>query len=180
MTDLVMGHLDAAGMRSLKTEILALYSEVYAGKLDDPFRTPDRFWERLDAYASRDGFAMVTGRIGDDLVGFALGYSLPVGSRWWAGLQGPRAGDEEFTREDGTRTFAFNELMVHPTWRSRGFGRALHDALLKPRTEQRATLLVRPDNEPARSSYLRWGWRLIGAVKPFPDSPTFDAMLRDL
>jgi GNAT superfamily N-acetyltransferase len=180
VTDLTIRHHDAAGMRAMREEILALYSEVYAGQLDDPFRTPERFWDRLDAYASRDGFAMVTGRVGDDLVGFALGYTLPKNSSWWTGLRGPNADDEEFTREDGTRTFALNELMVHPSWRGHGYGHALHDALLSPRTEQRATLLVRPDNEPARSAYVRWGYRMIGSIQPFSDSPTFHALVRPL
>ncbi|MCW6007828.1 GNAT family N-acetyltransferase [Micromonospora sp. CPCC 205371] len=167
-------------MRAMREEILALYTEVYAGQLADPFRTPERFWDRLDAYANRDGFAMVTGHADDDLVGFALGYTLPENSRWWTGLQGPHADDEEFTREDGNRTFAFNELMVHPSRRGHGFGHALHDALLRRRTEQRATLLVRPDNEPARSAYLRWGWRMIGTVKPFTDSPIFEVLVLPL
>jgi GNAT superfamily N-acetyltransferase len=177
VTDLTIRHHDAAGMRAMREEILALYSEVYAGQLDDPFRSPGRFWDRLDAYASRDGFAMVTGRVGDDLVGFALGYTLPKNSRWWTGLQGPHADDAEFTSEDGSRTFAFNELMVRPVWRGDGYGRALHDALLSARTEQRATLLVRPDNEPARSAYQRWGWLVAGKIQPFADSPLYEALV---
>jgi ribosomal protein S18 acetylase RimI-like enzyme len=180
VTDLTIRHHDAAGMRAMREEILALYSEVYAEQLDDPFRTPERFWDRLDAYASRAGFAMVTGHIDDDLVGFALGYTLPENSRWWTGLLGPHTDDADFTREDGTRTFAFNELMVYPGWRGHGFGHALHDALLGARGERRATLLVRPDNEPVRSAYLRWGWRVVGEIHPFADSPTFDALVRSL
>jgi ribosomal protein S18 acetylase RimI-like enzyme len=180
VTDLTIRHHDAAAMRAMREEILALYSEVYAGQLNDPFRTPERFWDRLDAYASRAGFAMVIGHVGDDLVGFALGYALPANSRWWTGLQGQHADDDEFTREDGRRTFALNELMVHPAWRGHGYGRALHDALLRARSERRATLLVRPDNEPARSAYVRWGWKHIGTVKPFADSPTFDALVQFL
>jgi ribosomal protein S18 acetylase RimI-like enzyme len=121
---------------------------------------------------------MVAGRVDGDLVGFAIGHPLPSGSQWWAQLRGPHRLDTDFLREDGHRTFALNELMVHPAWRGRGFGRDLHDALLVRRTEQRATLLVRQDNEPARSAYLRWGWEVIGKIRPSPDLPFFDALIR--
>lgn len=43
-------------------------------------------------------------------------------------------------------------------------------------SDQRATLLVRPDNEPARPAYLRWGWHTLGEIQPFPNSPRYDAL----
>ncbi|GAA1775447.1 hypothetical protein [Actinomadura chokoriensis] len=46
--------------------------------------------------------------------------------------------------------------------------------------EERATLLVREDNESAQRAYARWGWRKAGKVQPFPDSPHFDSMIIDL
>lgn len=180
MTPLAVEHLDAAGLRARRAEVLSLYRDVHAGRPDEPFRRPARFWERLDANAGRDGFGMVTGRVGAELVGFAAGHPLPPDSRWWEGLRGPYRHDAALLREDGRRTFALNELMVHPAWRGRGFGRALHDALLSARREWRATLLVRPDNEPARSAYLRWGWEVVGRIQPAPDLPVFDALLRRL
>jgi ribosomal protein S18 acetylase RimI-like enzyme len=178
MSQLVITRHDAAQLRQMRDEVLAVYQQVYAGQLGTPFRLPERFWERLEGYASRDGFGMVVGRVDGAMAGFALGYRLPAGSRWWEHLRGDHQGDDGFTTEDGSRTFAFNELMVSPDWRKHGFGRALHDALLADRPEPRATLFVRPDNEPARSAYPRWGWRLVGTVQPFPDSPVFDAMVR--
>lgn len=178
MTGVVIDLLDAAGMRAIRDEVLALYQEVYADRLHDPFSTPARFWERLDTYASRTGFSMVTGRANGELVGIALRYPLPPESRWWAHLRGPHQDDTDFLRENGQRTFAVNELMVHPAWRRHGIGRTLHNELLSHRAEERATLLVRPDNEPARSAYLRWGWEVIGTIQPFPDSPVFDALVR--
>lgn len=178
MTSVAIEHLDAASMRAIHDEILALYQHVYADRLNDPFSTPTRFWERLEAYASRIGFNMVTGRMNGELVGFALGYPLPSESQWWKHLRGPHQHDTDFLREDGRRTFAVNELMVHPAWRGRSIGRTLHHELLAHRPEERATLLVRPGNEPARSAYLRWGWEVIGTVQPFPDSPVFDSLIR--
>jgi len=127
MTGVAIEHLDASGLHALRDEILVLYRHVYPDRLEDPFSTPARFWERLEAYASRSGFSMVTSRASGALVGFALGYPLPSGSRWWTHLRGLHQHDTDFLREDGRRTFAVNELMVDPSRRGRGIGRALHD-----------------------------------------------------
>ena len=64
--------------------------------------------------------------------------------------------------------------------RRRGYARTLHDALLHNRPEQRATLLVIPDNTPAQAAYRSWGWTKLGELQPFPDAPVFDTMIRDL
>jgi hypothetical protein len=54
-----------------------------------------------------------------------------------------------------------------------------YDALLATRPEERATLLVRGDN-PARHLYLKWGWKHVGYVQPYPDSPRFESMTINL
>lgn len=176
--DLVVEHHDAANMRRRKDGLLAIYQEVYAERLSDPFFHPDRFWQRLEGYASRDGFRLVTGQVGDEMVGFTLGETLPEGSGWWQGFQGDI--DPDVLRETGTRTFAINELMVRPSWRRRGYAKILSTALLAGRTEKRATLLVREENTAAYTAYLSWGFRVIGQVQPFHDSPTYEAMVKDL
>lgn len=137
-----------------------------------------RYWELLQAYASRAGFGLVTGRLDDEMIGYALGYPLAAQSRWWEGMK--EEVDPALLTETGHRTFAINELMVRPGWRRRGYARALHDALLRNRPEQRATLLVRPDDTPAQAAYRSWGWTKLGELQPFPDAPVFDAMIRDL
>ncbi len=78
------------------------------------------------------------------------------------------------------RTFAINEIMVRPAWRRRGYARALHDALLYDRPEERAILLVLPDNTAAQAAYRSWGWYKLGELQPFEDSPVFDAMVWEL
>jgi ribosomal protein S18 acetylase RimI-like enzyme len=169
---------DAQRMHQLRAELLDVYADAYAHRLDQPFSTIPRFWERLEAYASRDGFSLVTGRVDRDLVAYALGYTLPAGSSWWRGLRGEP--DPELTEEDGARTFALTEMMVRQAYRRRGYARALHDALLSDRHERRATLLVRPDNDAARSAYRSWGWYNVGDLQPFDDAPVFEAMVREL
>lgn len=166
-------------LQPLRQDLLEVYSEVYEDKLDDPFFSVERFWERLQAYASRVGFSLVTGRIDDHtLIGYALGYTLPDGSGWWRGML--THVDPAILAENGLRTFALNEIMVRAQWRRRGYARALHDRLLHTRHEERATLLVEPDNMAARLAYESWGWRKIGELQPFSDAPVYDAMILDL
>ena len=55
-----------------------------------PFYSTERFVQRLDVYASRDGFALVVARgASGHPRGQAFGYPLPAGSRWWEGLTRP-------------------------------------------------------------------------------------------
>lgn len=171
--------LGAAGVYEHKDGLLEVYEDVYADDLDDPFFSTPRYWELLEAYAAREGFSLVLGWLDDNLVGYALGYPLPAGSKWWSGLLTPV--DPQLLGEDGVRTFAVNEIMVRARWRRRGIAHALHNALLlEGRPEGRATLLVLPDNEAAQTAYAKWGWHKLGELRPFADAPIFDAMILDL
>lgn len=158
--------------------LVGVYAEVYADKLGDPFFTVDRFLERFRGHTAREGYALVTCHLGDDLIGYAYGLPLQADTRWWQGLRADAPDD--MRRETGRRTFALNEIMVRAPWRRRGIARRLHDALLAGRSEERATLLVDPSNTPARTAYLRWGWTVLGSLQPFPDAPVYDAMTLDL
>jgi ribosomal protein S18 acetylase RimI-like enzyme len=178
MAELTIFHRDAAGMRAQKAILLDAYVEIYAAKLGDPFFVPERFWERLEAYASRDGFDLVVGYSGEVLVGYALGFRLPAKSAWWRGFHGDVSPD--VLTETGDRTFALTQIMVRPAWRRQGCARQLHDALVVGRPEERATLLVQAENVAARRAYAAWGWEQIGTVKPFEDSPTYDALVLPL
>jgi ribosomal protein S18 acetylase RimI-like enzyme len=178
--DLTITEHDGPAVKELTDAVIVpLYEATHADQLDNPFYSTERFVERLHAYASRDGFALALAR--DELgapVGQAFGYPLPPGSRWWDGLITDVP--DGFTTETGTRTFALTELMVHPDHQRQGIARALHDRLLRARPEQRATLLVRADNTAANIAYAHWGWDVAGRLRPFPDSPTYDALLLDL
>lgn len=173
--DLTIEYADSPGMRQRREDLLAVYAEIYANELSEPFFSVPRYWERLEAYASRAGFSLVLGWIDGELVGYALGYTLPPNAGWWRGLRGDIP--PEVVAEDGHRTFAINEIMVRAAWRRRGYARALHDALLRDRPEERATLLVEPDNVAARGAYLSWGWRKLSDLQPFVDAPVYEAML---
>ncbi|MFJ8577939.1 GNAT family N-acetyltransferase [Micromonospora sp. NPDC093277] len=159
-------------------KLVETYKEVYSAQLNDPFFSPERYWDRLVAYAGRDGFRAVVGDFDGALVGYALGYTLPAESPWWGGLLSNV--DARTLVETGDRTFALNEIMVRERWRRRGIARRLHDALIKQVTAERATLLVLPDNVAAQAAYRGWGWQKLGELQPFHDAPVYDAMILNL
>ena len=177
--DVRFQHHDAASANeALDGVIVPLYQASHQDLLSDPFFSAERFAERVRGYLRAPGFGLVVASIDGEPVGQAFGYALPPDARWWQGLTTPVP--EGFTDETGTRTFALNELMVVPDWQGKGIAHATHNELLSSRSEQRATLLVSEDNEPAQAAYARWGWRKIGKLQPFPDSPHFDAMIISL
>jgi GNAT superfamily N-acetyltransferase len=173
--DLVVTTFASADLETLRQVLLDVYEDVYAEHLNDPFFSSDRYWERLQGYASRDGFAIALGAVKAEPVGYALGYTLSSGSGWWRALKANV--DDAELREDGRRTFALTEIMVREPWRRQGYARQLHNGLLGKRKEERATLLVLPENTPAKAAYASWGWQKLGTLKPFDDSPTYDAMV---
>jgi ribosomal protein S18 acetylase RimI-like enzyme len=169
-------HYDAAtAPAAMDTVIVPVYEASHTDVIADPFYSAARFAERVRGYVGAPGFELVAAAVDGEPVGQAFGYALPANARWWAGLTTPA--EPGLTDETGTRTFALCELMVSPAWQSRGVAHALHDELLHHRSEQRATLLVRENNETAQRAYVKWGWRKIGKLKPYPDAPHYDAML---
>lgn len=171
-------HDPDSALAILDTVIVPLYEASHADVISNPFYSGERFAERVRNYIKAPGFEIVIAYIDNEPVGQAFGYTLPATSKWWGGLTTPVP--KGFDVETGERTFAFNELMVVPAWRSRGVAHALHDELLAGRGQERATLLVREDNDSAQTAYQRWGWQKIGKLRPYPDAPHFDAMVLSL
>lgn len=163
---------DAAGL------VTRLYQATHAEHVDTPFYSVERFVERIRGYAKSPGFELVVGSNDGEPVGLALGYALPTVARWWNGLTTPV--DPALIKEDGSRTFALCEIMTHPEWQGQGIAHQVHDELLSKRPEQRATLLVDPENDTAYQAYRRWGWTLLGKLRPYPDAPHYDALTLDL
>ncbi|MFF0637272.1 GNAT family N-acetyltransferase [Nocardia sp. NPDC004151] len=187
MTSVDFEHLTAAEARTHRTEVEDIYRGAYvdAIRAGAPFTDPVAFMQRFDAYTApnRPGeFEQIIVSISGRPVGQVWGWSLSKETAWWNGLQldEPQVHDD-FTVEDGTRTFALSELMVKKDMTGRGLARTLHNSLLRSRPEQRATLLVRPDNTRAYQTYLRWGWYRVGRLRPgWPDAPQFDVLIHDL
>jgi ribosomal protein S18 acetylase RimI-like enzyme len=159
--------------------VVGLFAAVFA---EPPYlRGPSdvvRFGELLKDEMARPGFRLVTAEAGGELIGFAYGHSLTAETRWWDGID-PRP-DDAFLDERDERTFVIKELGVAVAWRRRQVGRRLHDALLDGRTEERATLTVRPEAEPAVAAYRAWGWEAVGRVRPEAAGPLYVVMVRVL
>ncbi|MCU1640935.1 MAG: putative GCN5-related acetyltransferase [Nocardia sp.] len=180
-------HLSAAAARARRDTVEDIYRGAYVEAIQSaaPFADPAAFMTRFDAYTEPgrpSGFTLTLAVVDDQPIGQAWGWPLHADTAWWGGLQLDGSGDiDEFITEDGTRTFALSEIMVRSELTSRGVARALHDELLSSRTEQRATLLVRPANARAYQTYLRWGWYRVGTLRPsWPDAPQFDVLIHDL
>jgi ribosomal protein S18 acetylase RimI-like enzyme len=173
---LTLRHHDGDEAGRAGGELAALYRLAYVGTVreHDPFYSAERFIERFEGYRAAPGFELVTAHEDQQLVGYLFGYALPPGARWWNGLLDPVP--DGFTDETGHRTFALNELHVGAERRGLGVASTLHGELIDHRDEERVTVLVRPEN-PARATYLHWGYGVVGRLQPFPDAPVYDALV---
>lgn len=178
MQDLTIERRDAAGFVEIRSELLSVYADVYADRLGEEFHSVDRFDERLGWNTEVPGFGAAVGYSAGTPVGFAFGCTLQPGTRWWSGLRTPVPDDA--VTETGSRTFALSELMVIERARGTGAAKQIHDELLRPRHEERVTLLVERAHPRVRARYEEWGYQRLGEVIPFPDAPLYDAMVLPL
>ncbi|MFI2708847.1 GNAT family N-acetyltransferase [Micromonospora sp. NPDC018662] len=170
MRDLDLRHYTAAEAMPLVEGLVDLYLRVYPD--GGEFHSEDRYRRQLSTHMERHGWSLVTATADGELIGYIYGFPLPAETGWWAGLEEPVP--TGFTEETGRRTFAVSELLVHPRRRRQGVARALHDQLVGRRAEERATLLVDPDNTVARRAYDSWGWRYVTHLTPsWENAPRF-------
>ncbi|MGW3789584.1 N-acetyltransferase family protein [Micromonospora arida] len=173
---LQLRHYNADEANGILDQLVELYLEVYAG--GGEFYSEDRYRRQLDLHMQRAGWEMVTATVNGASVGYIYGFPLPPETRWWEGIHEPAP--PGFTEEDGKRTFALSELLVHPNWRRQGVARALHDDLVGRRAEPRTTLLAHPDNVTAQTAYRSWGWVKITKLRPnWENAPIFDVLVLD-
>lgn len=157
---------DAAGRLDA---FLHAYEEIY---VEPPYcEGPNdvaEFVEHYPVQAQRPGMRLILAREGEEVVGFAYGYCLAPDSRWWKNLLDVQLADD-FTREDGRRTFVVIELAMRRRWRRRGIAAGLHARLLEGLGVERVTLTVRPEREaaPAQAAYAGWGYRKVGVSRPW-------------
>jgi GNAT superfamily N-acetyltransferase len=170
-----MHHHDAAGAQEIRAELLALYAQVYADRLADPFYSVPRFGDRFDSHCSAPGFELVTAGADGELRGYVYGFGLIPESGWFFDLRDtlPAGLASALRRGD---VFAVCEVMVHPAWQRQGIGSGLHRALRRSRPESVFTLLIEEGNTPSEVAHASWGYRPIGAIRPFPELPTYMVM----
>lgn len=155
---------------AIRQVLLDVHSDAYADQLHDEF--VQRFPWFVDHWGGHPGFACVIGYDGQEPVGFAYGAPATEGREWWR--------EHVPTPPADPSTFSVSELMVRPRWRKQGVSEELHQALVAARPEALAVLLVDPQHLKVAALYESWGYRRVGNRQPFPDSPNFTVMLRDL
>jgi GNAT superfamily N-acetyltransferase len=161
-------------------EFEALHAEVYG---DPPYGLSEedaaRFADRFRVQRRQPGFVLAEARSGDYLVGYAYGMPLRPSTSWWRSLTAPLPDD--ITTEHPGRTFALVELLVRAPWRRQGVGRDLHDAILRNRPEERATLIVAPAATAAQNASQQWGWHKVARTRDaWPGLPLADVLIRTL
>ncbi|WDZ84395.1 GNAT family N-acetyltransferase [Micromonospora cathayae] len=166
---------DSEQAQKILEDLVRVYLEIHATP-PTPFQNEDRYRRQLAGHLTNPGWKLVTATENGELIGYAYGFPLPPHTRWWEGLQTPVP--DGFTAEDGRRTFAISEIMVRLPWRRQGVARMLHEALVSDVEGRRMTLLVEPDNLPARTAYTRWGYREVADLRPgWENAPTFTALV---
>ncbi|MGI9001070.1 MAG: GNAT family N-acetyltransferase [Pseudonocardia sp.] len=162
-------HHNSSDAALLMDELCDAYADAYGTVPgEDADEKSSAFRERATAPLRAVDYALVTARVDGRLVGFAFGYNVRPERGWWDGLSPePPAG---FTEETGHRTVLLAEIEVRRAWQGKGVGRAVHDAFLSQRSEERATLASNPEATDTHALYERWGWQKMGVVPGKPDS----------
>lgn len=164
----------------LLTTVARIYAEAYAEypylENENDVLSFERSYQRR---VEQSGFQLELATNHDcKPVGFAFGHSLRQDTNWWKGLVSSPLGDT--AREYEGRTFAIIELVVKAEYRRKGIASALHRRLLMNRTEERVTLLSRPEATAAEIAYQNWGYRIVGQLRPEEKAPIYNARLRGL
>jgi len=156
-----------------------LYAEIYT---EPPYNEGPADAEDFTSGWSRTidqrNFRLVVARRAEEPIGFAFGLQLQARTEWWHGALTPLA--DEITTEYPGRTFAIIEIAVRRPYRQRAVGRLLHTHLTAGLSEERITLLVRPEAPAPQHAYRSWGYQPVGQIQPFPGGPVYDAMIRPL
>jgi len=168
--------LDGAGATRSADELTLVYRSAFtAPGYDETEEKVLRFRDdQLPAHVGRDGFRCATLHVGGRLAGFAYGYTGARG-QWWSDQLVEHAPQPIVDAWVGGH-FDFVALAVDPHWHGRGFGTALHDALLLDLPHSRALLTTYRDDRPAPRLYRRLGWTLLHEGV-FPDSDLWGLVL---
>jgi GNAT superfamily N-acetyltransferase len=176
--DVRIENYDSQGAVRIKEPMLAVYLASHHDQQHKPWFGPGPFWQRLvELYAPSHGFGVVVAWQGEAMAGYAFGSPMGKPQEIWDMVRTSLPDIPVPSAQEPI--YFFREFAVDPSYQGKGYGRLLHDALLKTRPERLAHLLVRQNN-PAKSTYMRWGWQIAGQVQPFPEAPVMDAMVRAL
>jgi ribosomal protein S18 acetylase RimI-like enzyme len=187
MSDAIRGGVDQLTITIYGTDtalaqggaVRDLYAEIYAEPPyhEGPAEVEDfaSGWHRT---IDQHNFRLVIARRASEPIGFAFGFSLGARTTWWDGALTSLS--DEITTEYPGRTFAIIELAVRRPYRHQGVGRQLHTYLTAGLSEERITLLVRPEAPAPQRAYRSWGYRPVGRIQPFSAAPVYDVMIKQL
>src|SRR3954470_9696938 len=99
-------------------------SALGAGALSDLWAS-----RRLPEHVTRDDFAFLVARGGDEIAGFGYGYRGSRGE-WWTDHVATALREELSAAWIAPPHFEVVELHIRPSWQRRGLGTALLEALL--------------------------------------------------
>lgn len=163
-----------------------IHAEIYGEPLfeNHPFFSEGAFRQRYAMALGQPCFELLMARLEGKEVGYIYGYALLPEVGWWDAVEWSKQGQfrrpDGYTAEDGTRTVVIPEILVKLPHRRMGVARTMHDEFLSGRREWRAGLRVLPNNLPAKSVYQKWRWNTIGMVRPAPEAPLFECMVKSL
>lgn len=174
-TTVAIDILDGPTAAAHVQDLVDLYRRVYAEK---PYYAGDDnavadFVERTGRQVLRPNFRLVRARVGEQLVGFAFGFTFTAGG-WWRG-EAEAPPDEILSAEK----YGVIELVVDADWRGHGLGHRLMATLLAGRPEPWA-MLTAVSTAPARAIYARWGWVQVGTAHHTANQPVMDQLVLPL
>ncbi|GAA0529332.1 hypothetical protein GCM10010390_34480 [Streptomyces mordarskii] len=161
-------------VESVWDDLLDIYRECWAHRLQLPHYAPEAFGEWLRRHAGEPGWEAVVAYWPGEPVGYIYANRLTgADDRWWCRT---RPAPESVVAE--ASTVAVKEMMVRGQWR--GIARGLHDVLLAGRPETQASLMVNPLNQAGRvqALYASWGYRKVGTAQSSPEAPVLTVMVR--
>jgi GNAT superfamily N-acetyltransferase len=144
----------------LRRDVLDVHSRAHRRSSRSP-RQREFVNRTLPRHTARDAFAF-WGAFDESerLRGFAYGYTGAAG-QWWHDVVSAALDEPARRLWLGAPCFELCELAVHPRLQGRGLGGVLHDALLAERTEGRALLTARADDERVHRFYSSRGWSIV-------------------
>lgn len=171
---------DLVQVVEISAELRSLYAEVYA---EPPYyetaADAEDFESRLASQLREPAFDLVSAWDNESLAGFIYGFAIRRGSPLWETVF--LSPDPRYAVQDWTYPVTFvSELLVSAHYRRRGIARTLHNEFIADRTEPRAVLLAHPEATAAQGAYKTWGWYRIGAGRPWPNTPLYDTLVKDL
>lgn len=142
-------------------------SALGAGALSDEWAM-----NRLPAHTTRDDFVFLIARDGEEVAGFAYGYTGSRGQWWNDCVSGSLTAAQREEWIDPAH-FEIVEIHVKPSRQRQGIGSSLLAQLLTRQPHDRALLSTQTGSRKARGFYAKNGWNELASVDFGPGYPPY-------